>query len=151
MLLSGFYGVVRPYQFFLGPYLPIFFQNGLEKETISKTFTYLEKVWNKIAKSPLKIHKYRGPLLLGLLCVCQKDCLAQVPTRRQPHPLWLKATPTKHATKPRPSTTSNVGMPCGCGLIFNDIHRFFSFSLLPTYPILSSGSPKKQLIELVWP
>ena len=83
--------------------------------------------------------------------MCQKDCLAQAPTRRQPHPLLLKATPTKHATKPRPSNTSNVGVPCGCGLIFNDIHRFFSFSLLPTYPILSSGSPEKQLIELVWP
>ena len=83
--------------------------------------------------------------------MCQKDCLAQAPTSRQPHPLLLKATPTKHATKPRPSSTSNVGMLCGCGLIFNDIHRLFSFSLLPTYPILSSGSPKKQLINLVWP
>ena len=70
--------------------------------------------------------------------------------RRQPHPLLLEATPTKHATKPHPSNTSNVGVPCGCGLIFNDIHRFFSFSLLPTYPILSSGLPEKQVIELVW-
>ena len=57
---------------------------------------------------------------------------------------------THYYSKPQPSSTSNVGMPCGCGLIFNDIHRFFSFSLLPTYPILSSGSPEKQLIELVY-
>ena len=46
----------------------------------------------------------------------------------KPHPLNMP-------TKPRPSNTSNIGMPCGCGLIFNDIHIFFSFSLLPTYPI----------------
>ena len=34
---------------------------------------------------------------------------------------------------------------------FNDIHRSFSFSLLPTYPILFSGPPEKQLIKLEWP
>ena len=84
--------------------------------------------------------------------MCQKDCLAQAPTRRQPHPLLLKATPTKHATEPRPSNTSNVGVSCGCGLILMIFVDSFPFRCyLPSYPILSSGSPEKQLIELVWP
>ena len=100
--------------------------------------------------------------------MCVKNCLAQAPTRRQPHPLLLKATPTKHATKPHPPNMpqSHTHQTCHkatpikhiqCRHVlwvwpyFNDIHRFFSFSLLPTYPILSSGSPEKQLIELVWP
>ena len=38
-----------------------------------------------------------------------------------------------HTYHTHPPNTSNVGMPCGCGHIFNDIYRFFSFSLLPTY------------------
>ena len=48
-------------------------------------------------------------------------------------------------TKPCPSNIYKVGvniykvgMPCGCGLIFNDTPRFFSFLLLPTYRIYAN-------------
>ena len=64
-------------------------------------------------------------LLLGLVYVCQIDCRA--PTRRQPRPLLLKATPTKHAHKATPIKQSSVGVPCGCGLIFIESFPFPCF------------------------
>ena len=57
--------------------------------------------------------------------------------------------------KSRPgSNTPNVGVPCGCGFILMIFIDFFPFCcMLPTYPILSSGSPEKINrggIALVW-
>ena len=76
---------------------------------------------------------YRIERSVGLVYVCQKDCQAQAPaTRRQPHPVLLKATPTKHTHKATPIKHIQHRCVLWVWPYFIDIHRFFSFSLLPT-------------------
>ena len=60
------------------------------------------------------------------------------------HRLQLDDNHTHYYSKPRPSNTSNVGVPCECGLIFSDIHIFFSFLLLPYVHVLVSN-------VIIWP